>query len=189
MNMKKQKIISSGHKKENTCVVVKVGGELYGFDVMKVKEICSMTDITVLPGRRGSMKGVFCLRGAVIPLFDVRVLFGLDEKEFNSSTVILVVQLDDELIGVLVDAVSDVVTISVDEIQVHSEYNSHVGDHIVEGVIEIDTGLLIIIDVDAVFSRERIEHDGFVKKSPWWESHAFSECRGEEEQKYSVLED
>ncbi len=106
-------------------ITFSLADEIYGIEVLKAQEIVGMQKITHVPHSMKFMKGVINLRGMVIPLVDLRLKFGLPEKTYDKMNVIMVVQVKTRLIGIIVDSVSDVVSLRHDNIQdtVHFSVN------------------------------------------------------------------
>ena len=96
----------------NQYVTFQLRNETFGIEVMKVKEVLYITEVTEIPNTLPYMKGVIDLRGVIVPLVDTRVKFGLEQGPYGSDTVVLILEYSDQLIGLIADSVSDVVTIS-----------------------------------------------------------------------------
>jgi purine-binding chemotaxis protein CheW len=94
-----------------------VGGEDYGIDIQRVKEVIRIREITKLPKCPVFVKGVINLRGDVIPIIDLREKFGLPHEEYTDMTRVIVVEVDEKSIGMVVDSVSHVIRLSEDEIE------------------------------------------------------------------------
>lgn len=137
-----------------------LGSEGYGISILKVKEIIGMMDITPVPRTPEFIKGVINLRGKIIPVMDLRVKFGMEEQEYNERTCIIVVEVSmkgsQKLIGVVVDTVSEVVTISSDQIEPPPEYGTAAGHNSILGIGKIKERVVIIIDIDEVFLCEEV---------------------------------
>lgn len=137
-----------------------LGSEGYGISILKVKEIIGMMDITPVPRTPEFIKGVINLRGKIIPVMDLRVKFGMEEQEYNERTCIIVVEVSmkgsQKLIGVVVDTVSEVVTISSDQIEPPPEYGTSAGHNSILGIGKIKERVVIIIDIDEVFLCEEV---------------------------------
>ena len=89
-----------------------VAGGLYGIEITRVREIKGWSEPTSLPNSPQAMRGVLNLRGVVVPIFDLRCRFGRGVTEIGTSHVVIIVSLEERLIGILVDAVSDILTLS-----------------------------------------------------------------------------
>ena len=158
--MEKQKPAErAGQKNEQDNVLAgkyltfKLGGEEYGLEILKVREIIGLMDITPVPRSRHYIKGVINLRGKVIPVIDLRLKLGLDEKEYTDRTCIVVVEtVEDEvtaLVGVVVDSVSEVVNIQGGQIDTTFGLDSAVSSQYILGMAKTDSGLKILLDTDA----------------------------------------
>jgi len=137
-----------------------LGGEGYGVSILKVKEIIGMMEITPVPRTPDFIKGVINLRGKIIPVMDLRVKFGMEEKEYNERTCIIVAEVDikgtQKLLGVVVDMVSEVVTVSDDQIEPPPEYGTAIEHNSILGIGKIKDRVVIILDIDEVFVCEEI---------------------------------
>lgn len=137
-----------------------LGEEGYGVSILKVKEIIGMLDITPVPKTPDFIKGVINLRGKIIPVMDLRIKFGMDEKEYNERTCIIVVEINlkgaERLLGVVVDMVSEVVTITSEQIEPPPEYGMKVEHNFILGIGKIKERVVIILDIDQVFLCEEI---------------------------------
>lgn len=129
--------------------------EEYGVEVLKVREIIRMTTITHMPNTPHYVEGIINLRGKVIPIVSMRKKFGLMDSGSDIHTRIMVMDIDGELMGFIVDSVSEVIRISASEIQ---PAPSMVGDGIdqecITGVINQSERLLVLLDLDRLFSAE-----------------------------------
>lgn len=137
-----------------------LGSEGYGVSILKVKEIIGMMDITPVPRTPEFIKGVINLRGKIIPVMDLRVKFGMDEQKYNERTCIIVAEIQikglQKLLGVVVDMVSEVVTISDEQIEPPPEYGTSVEHNSILGIGKIKDRVVIILDIDEVFQCEDV---------------------------------
>lgn len=135
--------------------------EEYGVEVLKVREIIRMPTITKMPNTPHYVEGVINLRGKVIPIISMRKRFGLMESENNNQTRIMVMDVAGALTGFIVDAVSEVIRIHSSEIQPPPSMvvSSGIGQEFITGVFNHADRLLIIMDVDRMFSDD--ERDSF----------------------------
>jgi len=134
-----------------------VGDETYGISVMKVQSINEMIDITYVPKARSFIKGVINLRGSVIPVIDMRKKFSLPDKEYDSFTVILIVEVKERLIGMIVDSVSDVASLPVSDIQKDINYSAKVDTKSIEGIGKVGDHLIVLLDVEAFLVGEAFQ--------------------------------
>lgn len=137
-----------------------LGGEGYGVSILKVKEIIGMMEITPVPKTPEFIKGVINLRGKIIPVMDLRVKFGMESEEYDERTCIIVAEVlikgVQKLLGVVVDTVSEVVTISDDQIEPPPEYGTAIEHNSILGIGKIKDRVVIILDIDEVFICDEI---------------------------------
>ncbi len=134
-----------------------ISGELYGVPVLKVQEIIGMTKITAMPNTLSFMKGVIDLRGAVVPVIDMRMKFEMDKLDFTSYTVIIIVEVKDRLVGMIVDSVADVINIPVTSIQQTPQFNGKINREYIQGIGQRDNTPIIILDVDRILTTDEFE--------------------------------
>jgi purine-binding chemotaxis protein CheW len=134
-----------------------VGDETYGVSVIKVQSINEMVEITHVPKALSFIKGVINLRGAVIPVIDMRKKFNLPPKAYDSFTVILIVEVKGRLIGMIADAVSDVVSFPVSDIKTNINFSAKVDTSAIEGVGMAGESLIILLDVDTFLNSENLK--------------------------------
>ena len=128
-----------------------LGEEEFGVDVLKVREIIRMPEITRVPNTPHYVEGVINLRGKVIPVMSMRNRFGLELKEFDKQTRIMVMEVDSELMGFIVDSVSEVIRISQHEIQPPpAVFSSGVDHECLTGIISQRERLLVLLDLEKV---------------------------------------
>jgi purine-binding chemotaxis protein CheW len=137
-----------------------LGSEGYGVSILKVKEIIGMMDITPVPRTPDFIKGVINLRGKIIPVMDLRMKFGMDQEQYDERTCIIVAEIVlkgiQKLLGVVVDTVSEVVTIYNDQIEPPPEYGTNVEHSSILGIGKIKDRVVIILDIDEVFQCEEV---------------------------------
>jgi purine-binding chemotaxis protein CheW len=129
--------------------------EEYGVYVLKVREIIRMSNVTRVPNTPYYVEGVINLRGKVIPIISLRKKFSLPEVENDKQTRIIVMDVDGELMGFIVDAVSEVIRISSGEIQAPpAVVNGGMEQEYLSGVINRSDRLLVLLELERVFSKE-----------------------------------
>jgi purine-binding chemotaxis protein CheW len=133
-----------------------LGAEEYGVPVLRVREIIKIMDITAVPQVPPSVKGVINLRGKVTPVVDLRLKFGFAEQEYTERTAIVVVEIESAegtvLMGVIVDAVSDVLSIAGDDIEHTPSFGAQVRTDYLKGVAKVRGTVKLLIDLDRVFA-------------------------------------
>ena len=127
-----------------------LGGEEYGVEILKVQEIRGYAPITPIPNTPPHVMGVMNLRGAIIPVVDLRRTLGMPATEYTSFTVIVVLNVGTRVTGVIVDAVSDVLDIGRAEIQPTPDFGTEVDARFVQGLARTGGKLVILLEIDRV---------------------------------------
>ncbi len=112
-----------------------LGAEEYGIDIMAVREIKGWTDTTMIPNAPSHVRGVINLRGIVVPIFDLRVRFGMGRTDATKMHVVIIVSIETRTVGLLVDAVSDIIAVNQDEIRPVPEMGLPKDDSFLEGLV------------------------------------------------------
>ena len=131
-----------------------VGEEEYGLELLRVKEVIRVREITWLPRAPSFVKGIINLRGDVIPIVDLRDKFGLPPREATTATRVIVVEVEGRLMGMVVDSASQVVRIPADQIDPPPPVIGGISQDFITGVGKLDDTLIILLSVDAVLTRE-----------------------------------
>jgi len=143
-------------------VTFNLGNEEYAVDILKVQEINRMVEITSIPNARSYVEGVINLRGKVIPIINLRKRFGLDSKELNSHSRIIVVDIGTS-IGLIVDSVSEVLRLSSDTVEPPPPMTAGNGSaEYIKGVGKLPDRLLILLDIEKLLGNGQgylIEHN------------------------------
>lgn len=150
-------VFKGNHAKEELIQLVSFNleREEYGVEVLKVREIIRMTNITQMPSVPNYVEGIINLRGKVIPIVSLRKKFGLPDSDNNIHTRIMVMDIDGELMGFIVDSVSEVIRISAGEIQpAPSMVGGGIDQECIAGVINQAQRLLVLLDLDRLFTPE-----------------------------------
>jgi len=133
-----------------------VGTEEFGVDILKVQEINRMVEITRVPQAPHYVEGVINLRGKVIPIVDLRKRFGLELKEHDKNTRIVVVDIGGNILGMIVDSVSEVLRLPADTIEPPPEIVTGVNSEYIKGVAKLEDRLLIFLDLTRVIDAEEL---------------------------------
>jgi purine-binding chemotaxis protein CheW len=138
----------------------KLGNEVFGIDVAKVREVLDFTTITEIPRTPDFMSGVINLRGSVVPVVDLRLCFQMSKTERTRNTCIVVVevQLDGEatVIGALADSVEEVIDLEPDQIQPAPRIGTQIRTDFIKGMGKREAQFIMILDIDRVFSAEEL---------------------------------
>ncbi len=127
-----------------------LGHEEYGFEILKVREIMGVIEITSLPQTPSYVKGVINLRGIVIPIIDLRLKFGFSPREYDKNTCIIVVKHGESLMGVVVDTVSEVLDISASDMDSAPSFGAGVNTDFILGMGKVKGKVKILLDIDKV---------------------------------------
>ena len=129
-----------------------LGDELYGVDILRVQEIKGYTTVTKIPNTPPHIKGVLNLRGTIVPIVELRTKFGLPTIEYTLFTVIVVVVIQEKIMGLVVDAVSDVLNIDKKDIQPPPQFGAKVDVSFLNGIGKSNDKLVALLDMDRLLS-------------------------------------
>lgn len=135
-------------------VSLKVGNENYAIDILAVREITGWTSITVLPNQPEHVLGVLNLRGAIVPVFDLRCRFGQGLTQTTPMHVIIVVKVLERTIGILVDAVSDIITVNANDIMPVPEMDRTVSIEYLSGIVTVNDSTVVIVCLEKLFGSD-----------------------------------
>lgn len=138
-------------------VSFKLGNEEFGIDILVVQEINRMLEITKVPKSPDYVEGVINLRGRVIPIINLRKRFALPERERDKATRIVVVNINNRIIGMIVDAVSEVLRLPVNTIEPTPPMVCGIESEYIKGVGKIDNKLLILLDLSKLLTLKEQE--------------------------------
>ena len=140
-----------------------LGEEEYGVDILRVQEIRSWEPVSRIPNVPSYEKGVVNLRGAIVPIIDLRERFGLGCSQYTSMTVIVVLQahIGDKtrVIGVVVDAVSDVIDVDKKNIQSAPNFGAKVSTEFISGLVSVNQRMVMLLDVDKLLKLDGVDDD------------------------------
>ncbi|MBL3641928.1 chemotaxis protein CheW [Peribacillus frigoritolerans] len=139
-------------------IVFQIKDKEYAIPVDKVSGIEKLLHITRVPKALKFVKGVINLRGVITPIIDLRVRFDFDEVEYDESTRIIIVILDDMEVGLIVDSANDVLDIPVESIEPQPEVVGHLASEYISGVAKIEKRLLVLINLEKALSLEMTEN-------------------------------
>jgi purine-binding chemotaxis protein CheW len=126
----------------------KLGSEEYGIDILRVQEIRSYEQPTRIANAPTHVLGVVNLRGVIVPIVDMRVKFKLEQKAYDSFTVVIVLNIGSRVVGMVVDGVSDVITLAPDQLRPVPQFNSAIdSDHLL-AIGAVDERMLILLDIE-----------------------------------------
>ena len=129
-----------------------LGSEEYGIDILKVQEIRGYEVVTRIANAPEFIKGVINLRGIIIPVVDMRIKFNLGTPTYDQFTVVIILNIGGRIIGMVVDSVSDVTTLTPDQIKPAPEMGTAFNSEYLMGLGTVDERMLILIDIDRLMS-------------------------------------
>jgi purine-binding chemotaxis protein CheW len=131
----------------------RLGLESYGIEILKVQEIRGYEAPTAIANAPAFIKGVINLRGVIVPVLDLRIKFQLSQANYDEFTVVIILNVAERVVGVVVDAVSDVLTLAVDSIRPTPEFASATFDtKYITGLATVDDRMLILLDIEKLMT-------------------------------------
>jgi purine-binding chemotaxis protein CheW len=130
----------------------RLGAEEYGIDILKVQEIRSYEQPTRIANAPSFIKGVVNLRGVIVPIVDLRLKLSCETAEYNSFTVVIVLNVRGRVVGAVVDSVSDVLELGKDTIKPSPELSSSIDSQFITGIGSVADRMLILMDIEGLMS-------------------------------------
>ncbi len=146
--------VQSGSDPVTEWVTFRLDAEKYGIDVMRVREVLRNTEIAPVPGAPGFVLGIINLRGNVVTVIDTRKRFGLVPKAIDESSRIVILEAGDEVVGMMVDSVAEVVDLRASSIETAPNVGNDESAKFIQGVSNLGDGLLILVDLNKLLSSE-----------------------------------
>jgi purine-binding chemotaxis protein CheW len=138
-----------------------LGKEEYGIDILKVQEIRGYESVTRIANAPDFIKGVVNLRGIIVPIVDMRIKFNLGEPTYDQFTVVIILNIGGRVVGMVVDSVSDVTTLSPEQIKPAPEMGTALNTDYLIGLGTLDQRMLILVDIDRLMSSDEM---GLIEK-------------------------
>lgn len=142
-------------------VTFTLGSEEYAIDILRVQEINRMSSITMVPNSPHYVEGVINLRGKVIPVINLRKKFDIPEKENDSSSRIIILEMRGATIGILVDAVSEVLRVPSKIVEPPPPMSTNISAEFINGIAKMDDRLIILLDIDKLIGNPEDATGGF----------------------------
>jgi len=130
----------------------RLGQEEYGIDILKVQEIRGYEPPTRIANAPAFIKGVVNLRGTIVPIVDMRLKFNCAQAEYNSFTVVIILNLHQRVVGIVVDSVSDVMELHPDAIRAAPDIDSAIDSGSITGLGSVGERMLILLDIEKLMS-------------------------------------
>ena len=140
----------------NQFVTFQLGAETYGISILKLNEIIAYQSCTTIPNVPSFIKGVLNLRGIVVPVIDLRERFGMELKDYDQFTVIMILDVSGRIMGLVVDAVSDVLTLNNADIKPRPHFSTGISTEFISGMGIKDKKFIILLDVDKLLSDDEL---------------------------------
>jgi len=138
-----------------------LAGEEYGVDILRVQEIKGWDNVTKIPNAPHYIKGVMNLRGSIVPIVDLRSRFNMETQVYGPTTVVIVLKIEtaekQRIMGVVVDAVSDVYDITNDRMQAAPDFGDQINVDFIKGLTTVDDKMVILLNVDCLLSYSEME--------------------------------
>lgn len=145
---------------DNQVVTFRIENELYAINVFKSREIIEVPEITKVPGMPEMIRGVINIRGAVVPLLDLKMKFGIKKTEFQQDTAIIITEMQsgEDLIpiGIIVDAANEVLTLQADQMEPPPRIGAFIDNNYILGMGKMDDGFIIILNIDRILSNKEL---------------------------------
>ncbi len=129
-----------------------LGKEEYGIEILKVQEIRGYDSVTQIANTPAFIKGVINLRGVIVPIVDMRIKFNLGQVTYDEFTVVIILNVANRVLGMVVDSVSDVLTLSAEQIKPAPEFGSGIDTAYLTGIGAVDDRMLILIDIEKLMT-------------------------------------
>ena len=150
---------------DNEVLSFRLAKEEYAISILKVQEIRGYEEPTLLPSAPACIKGIQNLRGSIVPIVDMRILFNLGEPTYDQFTVVIVLNIRNHVIGMVVDSVSDVVTLTEEQIRPAPEMGSTAEGDYITGLGTVGERMLIMLDIDQLMSSDKLGLIGGTKQA------------------------
>lgn len=137
-------------------LVFTLGSEEYGIDILKVREIRGYEPVTVIANTPDFIKGVVNLRGVIVPIVDMRIRFNLGTPVYDQFTAVIILNILGRIMGMVVDSVSDVITLSAEQVKPAPEMGTMLDTDYLIGLGTLDQRMLILLDIDKLMSSAEI---------------------------------
>ena len=135
----------------------RLGGEEYGIDILKVQEIRGYDAVTKIANAPAFIKGVINLRGAIVPIVDLRIKFDLGKVEYDAFTVVIILHVNQRVVGIVVDGVSDVIGLMADQINPVPDLVASIDTRYLVGLGSVSERMLILVDIERLMTSREME--------------------------------
>ena len=154
--------IAAVGKERNEFLSFALGEEAYGIEILKVQEIRGYDTVTTIPNSPAFLKGVINLRGTIVPIIDLRIKLNFPNVEYTASTVVIILNLTNRVVGIVVDSVSDVITLLPEQIMPAPDFATSFDTRYILGLATVEEKTLILMDIEQMVGSEDM---GIVEKA------------------------
>jgi purine-binding chemotaxis protein CheW len=135
----------------------RLGQEEYCIDILSVQEIRGYDTVTSIANTPDFIKGVINLRGNIVPIVDMRIKFRLSEARYDATTIVIILNLNKKMIGIVVDSVSDVIALPAEGIREAPRFGSAINTEFISGMATVDERMLIVVDIQRLMSSDDLQ--------------------------------
>lgn len=147
--------VSASSKKE--VLSFRLGAEEYCLDILSVQEIRGYDTVTSIANTPDFIKGVINLRGHIVPIVDLRIKFRLSEAKYDATTIVIILNLNKKMIGIVVDSVSDVIAVPLSDIREAPRFGSAINTEFISGMATVDGHMLIVVNIERLLSSDDLQ--------------------------------
>lgn len=134
-----------------------LGSEEYGIDILKVQEIRGYDAVTTIANAPEFIKGVINLRGIIVPIVDMRIKFHLGNVGYDQFTVVIILNIAKRVLGIVVDGVSDVITLTAEQLKPAPEFGASLDTQYITGLGTVDERMIIVVDIERLMTSRDME--------------------------------
>jgi len=134
-----------------------LGTEEYGLDILKVQEIRGFEAVTTIANAPEFIKGVINLRGIIVPIVDMRIKFKLGKVDYNETTVVIILNVANRVVGMVVDGVSDVIALKAEQVRPAPEFGASLDVQYLQGLGTVDERMIILVDIEKLMTSRDME--------------------------------
>ena len=134
-----------------------LSNEEYAVDILKVQEIRGYDAVTAIANSPAFIKGVINLRGVIVPIVDMRIKFNVGEATYNEFTVVIILNVMNRVVGIVVDGVSDVITLPPEQMKAAPEFGAALDTKYIKGLGTVDQRMVILVDIEKLMSSRDME--------------------------------
>ncbi|WP_018151823.1 chemotaxis protein CheW [Leeia oryzae] len=136
----------------NEYLVFTLGKEEYGIDILKVQEIRGYDTVTSIANSPEFIKGVINLRGTIVPIVDLRIKFQMGSVTYNQFTVVIILNVASRVVGIVVDGVSDVITLGAEQVRPAPEFGATLNTEYIQGLGTVEERMIILTDIEKLMT-------------------------------------